>query len=238
MRGDCVAFASHWQLHNYRILTESGPLWVVLGDSTAQGLGAPSPEGGYVGQVLAELRQRTGQRWRVLNLSTSGALIRDVLHDQLPRLPAAAGPGDLRDRRERHPVHARRPSCSPTCARCWPPSPTRPSSWTSRCPAGCGACSAGISVPYVARINRTIHEPAAAARPAGRRGVSTHFRAALGREVRVGLLPPEPGRVPRLGPAPCWRRSRPPRAGGSRFPSADRPARACRARACRAGACC
>jgi hypothetical protein len=49
MRGDCVTFASHWQAHNYRILTETGPLWVVLGDSTGQGLGAPSPEGGYVG---------------------------------------------------------------------------------------------------------------------------------------------------------------------------------------------
>jgi hypothetical protein len=40
MRGDCVAFASHWQLHNYRVLTESGPLWAVLGDSTAQGSSA------------------------------------------------------------------------------------------------------------------------------------------------------------------------------------------------------
>ena len=89
MRGDCAAFASHWEVHNSRTLTETGPLWVVLGDSTAQGLGAPSPDGGYVGQVLAELRQRTGQRWRVLNLSTSGALIRDVRQDQLPRLPAA-----------------------------------------------------------------------------------------------------------------------------------------------------
>ena len=60
MRGGCVTFASHWQLHNYRVLTESGPLWVVLGDSTAQGLGAPSPESGYVGQVLAELRDGPG----------------------------------------------------------------------------------------------------------------------------------------------------------------------------------
>jgi hypothetical protein len=81
MRGDCAAFAGHWHAHNHRILTETGPLWVVLGDSTAQGLGAPSPDGGYVGQALAELRLRTGLRWRVLNLSVSGALIRDVLND-------------------------------------------------------------------------------------------------------------------------------------------------------------
>ena len=60
MRGDCVAFASHWELHNDRVTAESGPLWVVLGDSTAQGLGAPSPESGYVGQVLAELRSAPG----------------------------------------------------------------------------------------------------------------------------------------------------------------------------------
>lgn len=60
LREDCVTFAGHWDVHNERALTESGPLWVVLGDSTAQGLGAPSPMGGYVGQVLAALRQRTG----------------------------------------------------------------------------------------------------------------------------------------------------------------------------------
>ena len=92
MRADCVTFAGHWQVHNEQILQapESGPLWVVLGDSTAQGLGAPSPEHGYVGQVLGVLRQQTGLPWRVLNLSASGSLIRDVLNYQLPRLPASA----------------------------------------------------------------------------------------------------------------------------------------------------
>ena len=62
------------------------PLWVVLGDSTAQGLGAPGPRGGYVGQTLYELRRTTGSHWRVLNLSVSGALMRDVLAEQMPRL--------------------------------------------------------------------------------------------------------------------------------------------------------
>lgn len=90
LRGDCTSFASHWQAHNDRVRAENGPLWVVLGDSTAQGLGALTPDGGYVGQVLGELRLRTGQPWRVLNLSTSGALIRDVLGGQLPRVPATA----------------------------------------------------------------------------------------------------------------------------------------------------
>src|SRR5580658_8452003 len=93
MRADCVTFAEHWQAHNEGVLSQpagSGPLWAVLGDSTAQGLGAPTPEGGYVGQVLAVLREQTGLPWQVLNLSASGALIRDVLHEQLPRIPDEA----------------------------------------------------------------------------------------------------------------------------------------------------
>ena len=60
MREDCAAFAGHWHAHNDQVRDLDGPLWVVLGDSTAQGLGAPSPDGGYVGQVLAELRRQTG----------------------------------------------------------------------------------------------------------------------------------------------------------------------------------
>jgi len=90
MREDCAQFARHWHAHNDRILSQDGPLWVVLGDSTAQGLGAPGPDGGYVGQVLAHLRRQTGLPWRVLNLSVSGALTRDVIAAQLPRVPAGA----------------------------------------------------------------------------------------------------------------------------------------------------
>src|SRR6266568_4836267 len=90
MREDCAAFARHWQAHNDQVRELDGPLWVVLGDSTAQGLGAISPDGGYVGQVLADLRRQTGLPWRVLNLSVSGSLTRDVLGAQLPVIPAHA----------------------------------------------------------------------------------------------------------------------------------------------------
>ncbi|MGD0558027.1 MAG: hypothetical protein ABSA93_23980, partial [Streptosporangiaceae bacterium] len=37
MRADCQAFAEYWRVHNERVLDDTGPLWVVLGDSTAQG---------------------------------------------------------------------------------------------------------------------------------------------------------------------------------------------------------
>jgi acyl-CoA thioesterase I len=96
MRADRAEFAAFWHARNERVLSEReralhqgevlDPLWVVLGDSTAQGLGAPGPQGGYVGQALHQLRRTTGRHWRVLNLSVSGALIRDVLAEQIPQL--------------------------------------------------------------------------------------------------------------------------------------------------------
>jgi len=78
-------YAEYWTQQNSLTLAGDGPLWVVLGDSTAQGLGASSPLHGYVGQVLNALR-RKGMPWRVLNLSRSGAQTQHVLDDQLPLL--------------------------------------------------------------------------------------------------------------------------------------------------------
>jgi lysophospholipase L1-like esterase len=90
IRADCRAFAQYWRDNNEAVLADpdAGPVWVVLGDSTAQGIGAPGPDGGYVGQSLRQLEARTGERWRILNLSMSGALIRDVLGEQVPALAA------------------------------------------------------------------------------------------------------------------------------------------------------
>lgn len=78
-------YADYWTRQNESALSTDGPLWVVLGDSTAQGLGASTPLNGYVGQVLNALR-RKGTPWQVLNLSRSGAQTRHVLDDQLPLL--------------------------------------------------------------------------------------------------------------------------------------------------------
>jgi acyl-CoA thioesterase-1 len=96
LRSARTEFAAYWDAHNDQVLTKReramrdgadlDPLWVVLGDSTAQGLGAPGPRGGYVGQTLYQLRRTTGSHWQVLNLSVSGALMRDVLADQIPLL--------------------------------------------------------------------------------------------------------------------------------------------------------
>lgn len=81
-------YARSWEDANAVALAARGPLWIVLGDSTAQGIGAPSYDQGYVGQLRAILDAERGAdgRWRVLNWSRSGARCADLLRDQLPRL--------------------------------------------------------------------------------------------------------------------------------------------------------
>ena len=81
-------YAADWEKANGVAVGGAGPLWVVLGDSTAQGIGAPSREEGYVGQLLRALNDGSERPWRVVNLSRSGARAADVLDRQLP---ASAG---------------------------------------------------------------------------------------------------------------------------------------------------
>ena len=109
-RRQVEAHRAAWDQARAVAVASEGPLWVVLGDSTAQAIGASSIETGYVGQVAAALTARDGVRWRVLNLSRSGALAADVVAEQLPRLPdlppaalvsCAVGGNDLLRRRAR-----------------------------------------------------------------------------------------------------------------------------------------
>jgi len=90
-----AVYAKAWDEANALALASSGPLWVVLGDSTAQGIGAPSPDEGYVGQVHRVLEAKTGEAWRVLNLSRSGGRAADVLSRQVPVLESLAVTPDL-----------------------------------------------------------------------------------------------------------------------------------------------
>lgn len=63
-----------------------GLLYVALGDSAAQGVGASSPERGYVGLLAQRMRDRSGRPVQVVNLSRSGAKLADLVRDQLPVL--------------------------------------------------------------------------------------------------------------------------------------------------------
>lgn len=86
-------------------VTEDGLVYVALGDSTAQGVGASRPDRGYVGLLAEQLREATGLPVTVINLSRSGGQVRDVVDEQLPLLAGlhpdlvtvGVGGNDIRD---------------------------------------------------------------------------------------------------------------------------------------------
>ena len=61
-------------------------LYVAIGDSAAQGIGASRPDRSYVGVLADDIRNLTGRSLRVVNLSISGATTELAVLDQLPRL--------------------------------------------------------------------------------------------------------------------------------------------------------
>jgi len=67
-RRQIAAFGDLWRQGNAAAVAGTGRRWAVLGDSTAQAIGASRPDSGYVGQVRIWLDQRDGAPWRVLNL--------------------------------------------------------------------------------------------------------------------------------------------------------------------------
>jgi lysophospholipase L1-like esterase len=79
------AYAAQWERANAAALAAQGPLWVVLGDSAAQGVGASGYDRGWVGLVRERLAAADRRPWRGLNLSRSGARTRDVVDVQWPR---------------------------------------------------------------------------------------------------------------------------------------------------------
>ena len=75
-----VPYAEAWRRANLGALSGGHPRWVALGDSLTQGIGASSPEQGWVGQVV----RRQSAPVDVINLSQSGARVEDVIAAQLP----------------------------------------------------------------------------------------------------------------------------------------------------------
>jgi len=84
-----LPYAVWWESHNRVAAGGDGPLWVALGDSMTQGIGASAPDRGWVGQLSGRLAVR-GWDHRVVNLGVNGARVEDVLDRQLPALETLA----------------------------------------------------------------------------------------------------------------------------------------------------
>jgi lysophospholipase L1-like esterase len=61
-------------------------LYVAIGDSAAQGIGASRPHRSYVGVIAKHIRSRIPGTLRVVNLGISGATVRIAIEKELPRL--------------------------------------------------------------------------------------------------------------------------------------------------------
>lgn len=77
-------YQRYWDENNKRQPVASEIVYVALGDSTAQAIGASKPSKGYVSLVAAEINKKYGKPVRTVNLSRSGARIADALNQQLP----------------------------------------------------------------------------------------------------------------------------------------------------------
>lgn len=84
--GHVEPYHRRWDAANEVARRETGPLWVALGDSSTQGVGASTWEKGWTHQVLHNLRTQTNEPWRIINLSMSGGRFLDVANHQVPVL--------------------------------------------------------------------------------------------------------------------------------------------------------
>ncbi len=88
-RDQIVTYAEEWKAEAHAAIESDLPVFVALGDSLAQGVGASTRSLSYVNLVRQGLEERGIPEFAVLNLSRSGARIHDVLETQLPALEAA-----------------------------------------------------------------------------------------------------------------------------------------------------
>lgn len=80
---DVAPRAEHWQ----DLAEQRGDtVYVALGDSLSQGIGSSSPDTSFVGALADDLRERSDEEVRVVNLSVTGAEARELVEDQLPEL--------------------------------------------------------------------------------------------------------------------------------------------------------
>lgn len=96
VKAQVSAYARYWEESNVAVISrllhakdkgEELPLvMVALGDSCAQGIGAASPDLGYVPRVAAAVADMTGREVALINLSISGAVFPTVASHQIPGL--------------------------------------------------------------------------------------------------------------------------------------------------------
>lgn len=86
LKHDITAYKQYWDNQSRQSSNPDSVLYVALGDSAAQGIGASKPNKGYVGLLANQIAKSSGHSVHVVNLSVSGAKIHDVIATQVPQL--------------------------------------------------------------------------------------------------------------------------------------------------------
>ena len=135
-------YARAWERHNHAAVQADGPLWVVLGDSMAQGIGASAFDRGWSGQLAERLPDH-----RMVNLSVSGGRLSDLLERQIPTMESLGQP-DLvtvivgsNDLVSPDCAQRSRTGWQKCCAGCRPGASSAPSRVVARVPWSSTACS-------------------------------------------------------------------------------------------------
>ncbi len=89
-------YAEEWVAHNRTALAIPGRRWYVLGDSMSQSVGATRWDRGWVHQLHGRLVS-SGRELAVVNLSATGAVLADVLDQQVPLLHSLLEADPLRE---------------------------------------------------------------------------------------------------------------------------------------------
>lgn len=76
-------YSNYWQ---ERQLGDGEFTLVVMGDSTALGVGASNPEKSFVGLLASNIQASTGKSVKIVNLSLPQATFSDILSKQAPKL--------------------------------------------------------------------------------------------------------------------------------------------------------
>ena len=77
---------TYWLNQNQKQPVQNELIYVVLGDSTAQGVGATYPIFSYPSLIAKWLQKQTARPVRVINLSVTGANAKDVFTQQIPQM--------------------------------------------------------------------------------------------------------------------------------------------------------
>ncbi len=76
-------YASYWQEEQIK---DGNFVLVVMGDSTALGVGASNPQKSFTGLLIDNIQQTTGKSVKVVNLATPNATYAEVLAKQVPKM--------------------------------------------------------------------------------------------------------------------------------------------------------